>query len=253
MNFLGIWAIYKFEMHRSLRTLGQSLISPVITTTLYFVVFGSAIGSTINNISGVQYAAFIVPGLIMLTILAQSISNASFGIYFPRFLGTLYEILSAPLSFFEVAIGFIGAATTKSIVIALVVLFSASFFVSIEIMHPFWMAFFLIMTCFTFSLIGFAIGLWADGFEQLQAVPLLVITPLTFLGGSFYSINMLPPFWRSLSLFNPVVYLVSGFKWSFYEISDVSFDLSVLMVFVFLALSIASIAWIVKKGNTLQT
>jgi ABC-2 type transport system permease protein len=253
MNYRGIWAIYKFEMKRSIRTLGQSLISPVLSTSLYFIVFGAAIGSNIKNIDGIDYAAFIVPGLIMLTILSQSIANASFGIYFPRFLGTIYEILSAPLSFFEAATGYIGASVTKSLVIATIVLLSASFFVSIEILHPYWMIFFLIMTCITFSLIGFIIGLWAEGFEKLQVIPLLVITPLTFLGGCFYSIHMLPPFWRSASLFNPVVYLVSGFRWSFYEISDVSFEISVLMIFVFMILSLGIIVWIVKSNNKLRS
>lgn len=252
MNYRGMWAIYKFEMNRSIRTLGQSLISPVISTSLYFIVFGSAIGSSINHIDGVEYAAFIIPGLIMLTVLSQSIANASFGIFFPRFLGTIYEILSAPLSFFEIIVAYVSAAVTKSMVIAAIVLICASFFVTIQILHPLWMCFFLMMTCITFSLIGVIIGLWAESFEKLQAIPLLIITPLTFLGGSFYSINMLPPFWKSVSLFNPVVYLVSGFRWSFYEASDVGFELSILMIFTFLAISIGLIVWIVKTNLTLK-
>jgi len=252
MNYRGMWAIYKFEMSRTMRTLGQSIISPILSTSLYFVVFGSAIGSTINHIDGVAYAAFIVPGLIMLTVLTQSISNASFGIYFPRFLGTIYEILSAPISFTEVSISYIGAAATKSFFIAMIVLVCANFFVTIEVMHPYWMAFFLVMTCITFSVIGFAIGIWADGFEQLQAIPLLVITPLTFLGGSFYSIDMLPPVWRNISLLNPVVYLVSGFRWSFYETSDVGLLLSVSMIFFFLFVSVGVIAWVIRTAGSLR-
>ena len=252
MNFRGIASIYKFEMSRTFRTIGQSIASPVISTILYFIVFGSAIGSRIEDIDGVNYGAFIVPGLIMLTILGQSISNASFGIYFPRFSGTIYEILSAPLSFAEVAIGYVGAAATKSIMIGLIVLTTAGFFVPLEVAHPVWMAFFLIMTCVTFSLLGFIIGIWADGFEKLQLIPLLIITPLTFLGGSFYSINMLPDFWQKVSLLNPVVYLVSGFRWSFYENSDVSLHVSVLMIFTFLAVCIGIVAWIFKTGYRLR-
>ncbi|PCJ98141.1 MAG: sugar ABC transporter permease [Zetaproteobacteria bacterium] len=252
MNFHGILSIYKFEMSRTMRTLGQSIASPVISTILYFIVFGSAIGSNIGDIDGVKYGAFIVPGLIMLTVLSQSIANASFGIYFPRFTGTIYEILSAPLSFVEITIGYVGAAATKSIIIGIIVLTTAGFFVPLEIQHPIWMAFFLIMTCVTFSLLGFIIGIWADGFEKLQLIPLLIITPLTFLGGSFYSISMLPPFWQSVSLFNPVVYLVSGFRWSFYESSDVSLATSVTMILVFLTLCIAIIAWIFKTGYRLR-
>lgn len=252
MNYRGILSIYKFEMGRTLRTLAQSIASPVISTILYFIVFGSAIGSRMSDIDGVAYGAFIVPGLIMLTVLSQSISNASFGIYFPRFSGTIYEILSAPLSFAEVAIGYVGAAATKSIIIGIIVLATSGLFVPIEIQHPFWMAFFLVMTCITFSMLGFIIGVWADGFEKLQIIPLLVITPLTFLGGSFYSINMLPPFWQSVSLLNPVVYLISGFRWSFYESSDVSLGISVTMIFVFLAICTAIIAWIFKTGYRLR-
>ncbi len=252
MNYYGMLAIYKFEMARTFRTIGQSIASPVISTVLYFIVFGSAIGSRIADIDGVNYGAFIVPGLIMLTVLAQSISNASFGIYFPRFTGTIYEILSAPLSFAEIAIGYVGAAATKSIIIGFIVLVTSAFFVPLQIQHPLWMAFFLIMTCITFSLLGFIIGIWADGFEKLQLIPLLIITPLTFLGGSFYSINMLPKFWQNVSLLNPVVYLVSGFRWSFYENSDVSLTLSVTMILIFLAICIGIIAWIFKTGYRLK-
>lgn len=252
MNWRGIFSIYKFEMARTFRSIGQSIASPVISTVLYFIVFGSAIGSRIADIDGVEYGAFIVPGLVMLTILGQSISNASFSIYFPRFTGTIYEVLSAPLSFAEVAIAYIGASSTKSIMIAIIVLLTASIFVPIEIKHPFWMIFFLLMTCITFSMIGFIIGIWSDGFEQLQLIPLLVITPLTFLGGSFYSINMLPPFWQSISYANPVVYLVSGFRWSFYESSDVSLGLSVAMIFTFIIISFVIIAYIFKTGYKLR-
>ncbi len=252
MNLRGIWAIYTFEMARTKRTIGQSIASPVISTILYFIVFGAAIGSRMNDIDGVEYGAFIVPGLIMLTVLSQSIANASFGIYFPRFTGTIYEVLSAPLSFAEVAIGYVGAAATKSLMIATIVLITAGFFVPLEIQHPFWMAFFLIMTCVTFALLGFIIGIWADGFEKLQIIPLLVITPLTFLGGSFYSINMLPPFWQTVSLANPVVYLISGFRWSFYESADVSLGISVTMILVFLGICTAIIAWMFKTGYKLK-
>ena len=252
MNFRGITAIYQFEMARAFRTLGQSIASPVLSTILYFIVFGSAIGSKIADIDGVEYGAFIVPGLIMLTILSQSISNASFGIYFPRFSGTIYEILSAPLSFTEVCCGYVGAAATKSLVIGLIVLATSSFFVPLEIAHPVWMLFFLFMTCITFSLLGFIIGVWADGFEKLQIIPLLVITPLTFLGGSFYSIHMLPEFWQKASFLNPVVYLISGFRWSFYESADVSVTTSIAMIFVFLFICVAIVAWIFKTGYRLK-
>ncbi len=252
MNFRGITAIYQFEMARAFRTLGQSIASPVLSTILYFIVFGSAIGSKIADIDGVEYGAFIVPGLIMLTILSQSISNASFGIYFPRFSGTIYEILSAPLSFTEVCCGYVGAAATKSLVIGLIVLATSSFFVPLEIAHPVWMLFFLFMTCITFSLLGFIIGVWADGFEKLQIIPLLVITPLTFLGGSFYSIHMLPEFWQKVSFLNPVVYLISGFRWSFYESADVSVTTSIAMIFVFLFICVAIVAWIFKTGYRLK-
>ena len=252
MNYRGILAIYRFEMSRTLRTIGQSIASPVISTVLYFIVFGSAIGSQINAIDGVAYGAFIVPGLIMLTILGQSIANASFGIYFPRFTGTIYEILSAPISYTETTIGYVGAAATKSLAISIIVLLTAQFFVPIEVQHPLWMAFFLIMTCITFSLLGFIIGIWADGFDKLQLIPLLIITPLTFLGGSFYSINMLPEIWQKISLLNPVVYLVSGFRWSFYENADVSLTTSVTMILVFLAMCIGIIAWIFKTSYRLK-
>ncbi len=252
MNIRGIYAIYNFEMSRTFRTLGQSIASPVLSTVLYFIVFGSAIGSRIQAINDIPYGAFIVPGLIMLTILGESVSNASFGIYFPRFTGTIYEILSAPLSFIEIIIGYVGAAATKSVLIGLIVLLTAWFFVPLHIAHPLWMAFFLIMTSITFSLLGFIIGIWADGFEKLQIIPLLVITPLTFLGGSFYSINMLPNFWYHVSLMNPVVYLISGFRWSFYEHGDVSLATSVTMILTFTATCLVIIGWIFKTGYGLK-
>jgi ABC-2 type transport system permease protein len=252
MNIRGIRAIYAFEMGRTLRTLGQSIVAPVISTVLYFIVFGSAIGSRMQSIDGVPYGAFIVPGLIMLTVLGESVSNASFGIYFPRFTGTIYEILSAPMSFVEIVLGYVGAAATKSVIIGVIVLITARFFVPLQIMHPLWMTFFLIMTSVTFSLLGFIIGIWADGFEKLQLIPLLIITPLTFLGGSFYSINMLPPFWHQFSLLNPVVYLVSGFRWSFYEHSDVSLATSVTMILTFTVICLILIGWIFKTGYGLK-
>jgi ABC-2 type transport system permease protein len=252
MNYHGILAIYKFEMARAFRTLGQSIASPVISTVLYFIVFGSAIGSRMSNIDSVSYGAFIVPGLIMLTVLSQSIANSSFGIYFPRFTGTIYEVLSAPLSSLEIAIGYVGAAASKSIIIGLIVLFTSQFFVDITVMHPIWMLFFLIITCTTFSLLGFIIGLWADGFEKLQLIPLLIITPLTFLGGSFYTIDMLPEFWQKVSLLNPVVYLISGFRWSFFEIGDVALSVSISMICVFLLICIAIVSWIFKTGYRLR-
>ncbi len=252
MNLRGVQAIYKFEMGRTFRTIGQSIAAPVLSTVLYFIVFGSAIGSRMQAIDGVPYGAFIVPGLIMLTVLGQSISNASFGIYFPRFTGTIYEILSAPLSFIEIVLGYVGAAATKSVMIGVTVLATSWFFVPLHIAHPFWMTFFLVMTSVTFSLLGFIIGIWADGFEKLQLIPLLVITPLTFLGGSFYSINMLPPFWRQFSLLNPVVYLISGFRWSFYENSDVSVTTSIVMILAFTAICLAIIGWIFKTGYGLK-
>lgn len=252
MNYFGIRAIYAFEMGRTLRTLGQSIASPVISTVLYFIVFGSAIGGRMQSVDGVPYGAFIVPGLIMLTVLGQSVSNASFGIYFPRFTGTIYEILSAPLSFIEIVLGYVGAAASKSVIIGGIVLATAGFFVPLHIAHPVWMAFFLIMTSVTFSLLGFIIGIWADGFEKLQLIPLLIITPLTFLGGSFYSINMLPPFWRQVSLANPVVYLVSGFRWSFYEHGDVNPATSIAMILAFTTIALAIIGWIFKTGYRLR-
>jgi ABC-2 type transport system permease protein len=235
------------------RTFLQSLVSPVIATSLYFVVFGAAIGSRISEIDGVSYGAFIVPGLIMLTLLTQSVANASFGIYFPRFTGTIYELLSAPISSFEIVIGYVGAAATKSIILGLIILATAALFVPLHIAHPLWMVAFLVLTAVTFSLLGFVIGIWADGFEKLQLVPLLIITPLTFLGGTFYSIKVLPPVWQTVSLFNPVVYLVSGFRWSFYETSDVSVQLSLAMVALFLALCLATIWWIFKTGYRLKS
>jgi ABC-2 type transport system permease protein len=246
MNFHAVKAIYLFEMARTWRTLWQSIVSPVISTSLYFVVFGAAIGSRMTEIGGVAYGAFIVPGLIMLSLLTQSISNASFGIYFPRFTGTIYEVLSAPVSHIEIVMAYVGAAATKSIILGLIILATAGLFVPLRIEHPLWMLAFLVLTAVTFSLFGFIIGIWADGFEQLQFVPMLVITPLTFLGGSFYSIDMLPPFWQTVSLFNPVVYLVSGFRWSFYGVADVSIGISVAMTLVFLALCLAVTAWIFR-------
>jgi len=253
MNLYAIRAIYRFEMARAFRTLTQSIISPVITTSLYFVVFGSAIGSRINEIDGVSYGSFIVPGLIMLSLLTQSIANASFGIYFPRFTGTIYEVLSAPVSFVEIVISYVGAAATKSIILGLIILATASLFVPMSIEHPFWMLFFLVLTAVTFSLFGFIIGVWADGFEKLQLVPLLVITPLTFLGGSFYSIHMLPPIWQKISLANPVVYLISGFRWSFYGTADVSMAVSLGMTFAFLVVCIGVVAWIFHTGYRLKS
>ncbi len=252
MNIYAVRAIYLFEMSRMWRTLLQSIISPVISTSLYFVVFGAAIGSRITEVEGVSYGAFIVPGLIMLMLLTQSVSNASFGIYFPKFSGTIYELLSAPVSYWEIILGYVGAAATKSIVIGLLILATAGLFVPLQIAHPFWMLLFLVLTAVTFSLFGFIIGIWADGFEKLQLVPLLIITPLTFLGGSFYSIDMLPPFWQTVTLFNPVVYLISGFRWSFYGIADVSLGASLVAIVAFLGLSIATVAWIFKTGYRLK-
>jgi ABC-2 type transport system permease protein len=252
MNYRGVLAIYHFEMARMWRTIGQSIASPVISTVLYFIVFGAAIGSRIESIDGVPYGTFIVPGLVMLTILGQSISNASFGVYFPRFTGTIYEILSAPLSSGEIILGYVGAAASKSVLIGIIVLSTAFFFVPMEIKHPIWMLFFLVMTSVTFSLMGFIIGIWADNFEKLTLIPLLVITPLTFLGGSFYSVHMLPTFWYQVSLLNPVLYLISGFRWSFYEHSDVSLMTSVVMIAVFTFISLAIIAWMFKTGYRLR-
>ena len=252
MNRHAVAAIYAFEMARWRRTVMQSIISPVLSTTLYFVVFGAAIGSHIPQVDGVSYGAFIVPGLIMLSVLTQSVSNASFGIYFPRFTGSIYELLSAPVSYVEVLLSYVGAAATKSIILGLIILATATLFVPLRIDHPVWMLIFLVLTACTFSLLGFIIGIWADGFEKLQLVPLLIITPLAFLGGSFYSINMLPPLWRTISLFNPVVYLISGFRWSFYGQGDVSLEVSLLMTFGFLALFIAIVAWIFRTGYRLK-
>ncbi len=253
MNVHAIRAIYYFEMARTGRTLLQSIVSPVISTSLYFVVFGAAIGARIPEIEGVSYGAFIVPGLIMLMLLTQSVANASFGIYFPRFTGTIYEILSAPVSFYEVMLGYVGAAATKSVILGLIVLATASLFVPLTIAHPLWMVAFLLLTAITFSLLGFIIGIWADGFEKLQVVPLLVITPLTFLGGTFYSLDVLPPIWRTISLFNPVVYLVSGFRWSFYGVSDVSVGVSLGMTLVFLIACLIIIWRIFATGYRLKS
>ena len=252
MNWHAIRAIYGFELARTRRTLMQSVVSPVISTSLYFIVFGAAIGSRIPEIGGVSYGAFIVPGLVMLSLLTQSISNASFGIYFPRFVGTIYELLSAPVSYTEILIAYVGAAATKSIVLGLIILATAGLFVPLRIEHPVWMLVFLVLTSVTFSLVGFIIGIWADNFEKLQVVPLLIVTPLTFLGGSFYAIDMLPPFWQTVALFNPVVYLVSGFRWSFYGLADVSLALSLGMTALFLALSLGVVAWIFKTGYRLN-
>jgi len=253
MNVHAVRAIYRFEMARTRRTLLQSIVSPVISTSLYFVVFGAAIGSRIQQVGGVSYGSFIVPGLIMLSLLTQSISNASFGIYFPKFTGTIYELLSAPVSYFEIVVSYVGAAASKSILLGLIILATAALFVPLHIAHPVWMVLFLVLTAVTFSLLGFIIGIWADGFEKLQLVPLLIVTPLTFLGGSFYSIDMLPPFWQKVTLFNPVVYLISGFRWSFYGLSDVSLTLSLAMTLVFMGVCLAIVAWIFKTGYRLKT
>jgi ABC-2 type transport system permease protein len=252
-NRHSVWAIYRFEMARALRTLMQSVATPVITTSLYFVVFGSAIGSRMNTVDGVPYGAFIVPGLIMLSIFTESISNASFGIYFPRFSGTIYELLSAPVSPLEAVVGYVGAAATKSIALGLLILATATLFVPIEIRHPGWMIAFLLLTAVSFCLFGFIIGIWADGFEQLQLVPALVITPLTFLGGAFYSIDMLPPTWRAIALCNPVVYLISGFRWSFYGTSDIGVGVSLAMTVGFLVLDLVVIGWIFRTGYRLKS
>ncbi|QBR03040.1 ABC transporter permease [Paraburkholderia pallida] len=253
MNVYAIRAIYRFEMARTRRTLMQSIVAPVISTSLYFIVFGSAIGSRIKEVNGVSYGAFIVPGLIMLSLLSQSISNASFGIYFPRFTGTIYELLSAPVSYVEIVISYVGAAATKSVLLGLIILATAALFVPIQIQHPLWMVLFLLLTAVTFSLLGFIIGIWADNFEKLQIVPLLIITPLTFLGGSFYSVDMLPPAWRVITLFNPIVYLISGFRWSFYGLADVDVGVSLGMTAAFLAVFLAITGWIFKTGYRLKT
>ncbi|HET8710297.1 MAG TPA: ABC transporter permease [Spongiibacteraceae bacterium] len=252
MNIHGIQAIYRFEMNRWFRTLTQSIVSPILSTSLYFVVFGAAIGARMGEVSGVSYGAFIIPGLVMLSLLSESIANASFGIYFPKFSGTIYEILSAPVSIIEVVMGYVGAAATKSILLGLLILLTARLFVDYHIAHPFWMLAFLLLTAVTFSLLGFIIGIWADGFEKLQIVPLMIITPLTFLGGSFYSINMLPPLWQKIALLNPVVYLISGFRWSFYDVSDVKVGISLGMIAVFMLLCVGVIHWIFRTGYKIR-
>lgn len=252
MNWYAIKAIYLFEMNRAFRTLTQSIASPVLSTSLYFVVFGAAIGSRMGQVDGVSYGAFIIPGLIMLSLLSESISNASFGIYMPRWSGTIYEILSAPVSFVEVVVGYVGAATTKSVMVGALILLTARLFVDYEIQHPVWMLLFLFLTAVTFSMFGFIIGLWAEGFEKLQIIPLMVITPLTFLGGAFYSINMLPELWQKIALLNPVVYLISGFRWSFYGVSDVNHHISLGMIVVFLFVCLGFIAWLFRTGYKLK-
>jgi len=251
-NRFGVWAIYRFEMARALRTAWQSFVTPVMTTSLYFVVFGSAIGSRMTEVGGVSYGAFIVPGLIMLSLFTESIFNASFGIFFPKFTGTIYELLSAPVSYLEIVLAYVGAAATKSIVLGLIILTTASFFVPVRIEHPFLMAGFLVLIACTFSLFGFIIGIWAKGFENLQFIPMLIVTPLTFLGGAFYSIDMLPPAWRTFSLFNPVVYLISGFRWSFYGKSDVAIEMSIAMTLGFFLACLAVVAWIFRTGYRLK-
>jgi ABC-2 type transport system permease protein len=252
VNFHAIRAIYIFEMARTFRTILQSIVTPVISTSLYFVVFGAAIGSRITDIGGVSYGAFIVPGLIMLSLLTQSISNASFGIFFPKFTGTIYELLSAPVSYVEIVISYVGAAATKSVILGVIILATSGLFVPVQIMHPFWMLLFLVLTAVTFSLFGFLLGIWAEGFEKLQLVPFLIITPLIFLGGSFYAVDMLPPFWQTVTLFNPVVYLISGFRWSFYGVADVSVALSLGMTVFFLAVCLTAVWWIFKTGYRLK-
>jgi len=252
MNFHAVRAIFRFEMARTRRTLMQSIISPVVSTSLYFIVFGAAIGTRIPEVGGVSYGAFIVPGLVMLSLLTQSISNASFGIYFPKFTGTIYELLSAPVSTLEIVLSYVGAAATKSVILGLIILATAALFVPLRIEHPLWMLSFLVLTSVTFSLVGFIIGIWADGFEKLQVIPLLIVTPLTFLGGSFYSIDMLPPFWQTVALFNPVVYLISGFRWSFYGMADVGLWISLAMTLVFLAVSLLIVTWIFRTGYRLK-
>lgn len=253
MNFQAIKAIYIFEMARTGRTLLQSIVSPVIATSLYFIVFGAAIGSRITEIEGVSYGSFIVPGLIMLSLMTQSVANASFGIFFPKFTGTIYELLSAPVSYFEIVLGYVGAAATKSIILGLIILGTAGFFVPLHVAHPVWMVLFLVLTSVTFSLFGFIIGIWADNFEQIQIIPLLVVTPLVFLGGSFYSVDMLPPFWQNVTLFNPVMYLISGFRWSFYEIADVGLAISLAMITGFLVVCMGIVWWIFKTGYQVKS
>ncbi|HWP26751.1 MAG TPA: ABC transporter permease [Xanthobacteraceae bacterium] len=252
MNYRAVLAIYRFEMARTGRTLMQSIVSPVISTALYFVVFGAAIGARIAEIEGIDYGSFIVPGLIMLTVLTQSVMNASFGIYFPRFTGTIYEVLSAPVSFYEIVLGYVGAAATKSVILGLIILATSWLFVPLRIAHPFWMLAFLLLTAASFSLLGFIIGIVADGFERIQIVPLLIITPLTFLGGTFYSTSVLPPFWQTVTLFNPIVYLVSGFRWSFFEIADVHVGVSLAATLAFLAACLAVVWWIFRTGYRLK-
>jgi ABC-2 type transport system permease protein len=252
MNWRAVWAIYVFEMSRTGRTLAQSIVAPVVSTSLYFVVFGAAIGSRIDEIEGVTYGAFLVPGLIMMMILTQSTMNASFGIYFPRFIGTIYEILSAPVSFLEIVLGYVGAAATKSIILGLIVLATSFLFVPLTIAHPVWMLAFLVLTAVMFSLLGFIIGIWADSFEKLQIIPLLIITPLTFLGGSFYSLNLLPPVWQTITLFNPIVYLISGFRWSFFEIADVAVGISIAFTLAFLATCLVIVWWMFRTGYKLK-
>ncbi len=253
MNIHAVKAIYLFEMDRTRRTLFQSIVSPVIATSLYFIVFGSAIGSRITEIDGVSYGSFIVPGLIMLSLMTQSVSNASFGIFFPKFTGTIYELLSAPVSYFEIVLGYVGAAATKSMILGLIILATAGFFVPLHIAHPGWMLLFLVLTSVTFSLFGFIIGIWADNFEKIQIIPLLIVTPMVFLGGSFYSVNMLPPFWQNVTLFNPVLYLISGFRWSFYEIADVSILTSLAMITGFLVVCMLTVWWIFKTGYQVKS
>ena len=253
MNWFGVGAIYRFEMARMRRTLFQSIVAPVISTSLYFIVFGAAIGSRITEIDGVSYGSFIVPGLIMLSLLTESISNASFGIYFPRFSGTIYEVLSAPISVVEIVLGYVGAAATKSIIIGGIILITANLFVDISVAHPIWMALFLLLTAVSFSLFGFILGVWADNWEKLAIVPTLIVTPLTFLGGSFYSISMLPEFWQKMTLYNPVVYLISGFRWSFYENADVAVGLSLAMTLAFMLVCLIAVSWIFKTGYRLRT
>jgi ABC-2 type transport system permease protein len=252
MNIQAVKVIYKYEMLRTWHTLFQSIASPVISTALYFIVFGSAIGSRIQSVEGVSYGLFIVPGLMMLSLLTQSVSNASFGIFFPKFTGTVYEVMSAPISFFEIIVGYVGAAASKSMILGLIILVTASFFVDLQIQHPVWMMLFLVLTCISFSLLGFIIGLWANDFERLQVVPLLVITPLVFLGGTFYSVSMLPPLWQTITLFNPVLYLVSGFRWSFFEVSDVNVGISLAVILAFLAICSAIVWWMFKTGYRLK-
>lgn len=252
MNIQAVKVIYKYEMLRTWKTLFQSIASPVLSTALYFIVFGSAIGSRIQSVEGVSYGLFIVPGLMMLSMLTQSVSNASFGIFFPKFTGTVYEVMSAPISFFEIIVGYVGAAATKSLIIGVIILITASFFVDLRIDHPVWMVVFLLLTCISFSLLGFIIGLWANDFERLQVVPLLIITPLVFLGGTFYSVSMLPPLWQTVTLFNPVLYLVSGFRWSFFGVSDVNVGISLGVILLFLAICSSVVWWMFKTGHRLK-